>query len=319
MYDLEVSGHPSFTVNGFLVHNCKEAAWHAVRSTLTATRGPVRIIGNVKGRRNWAYALARRAEAGAPHMRYSKITAVDAVAAGVLAQAEIDDARATLPEHVFRELYLAEPSDDGGNPFGLSHIAACAMPAGWLSPHLPVAWGVDLAKSTDWTVCIGLDDAGDVCRYERWQGPWELTIARIKALVGDAPALVDATGVGDPVLEALQMRVDQVDTRDVSNGLGRAPQVVIIPAAAGGNFEGLKFTQQSKQDLMKGLAVAIQQRQIRYADGVIRQELDAFEYQYTATGVRYSAPEGLHDDTVVALGLARQKWIHRPARPSILW
>ena len=30
----------------------REEAWHAIRSTLTATRGPVRIIGNVKGRRN---------------------------------------------------------------------------------------------------------------------------------------------------------------------------------------------------------------------------------------------------------------------------
>ena len=44
----------------------REEAWHAIRSTLTATRGPVRIIGNVKGRRNWAYALARRAEGGEP-------------------------------------------------------------------------------------------------------------------------------------------------------------------------------------------------------------------------------------------------------------
>jgi hypothetical protein len=37
---------------------CKDEAWHAVRTTLTQTRGPVRIIGNVKGRRNWAYQLA---------------------------------------------------------------------------------------------------------------------------------------------------------------------------------------------------------------------------------------------------------------------
>ena len=42
----------------------REEAWHAIRSTLTATRGPIRIIGNVKGRRNWAYQLARRAEGG---------------------------------------------------------------------------------------------------------------------------------------------------------------------------------------------------------------------------------------------------------------
>jgi phage terminase large subunit-like protein len=93
----------------------KEESWHALRSTLTATRGPVRIIGNVKGRRNWAYKLARRAEAGEPDTHYARITAHDAVDAGVLDAEEIRDAETTLPEHVFRELYLAEPSDDDGD------------------------------------------------------------------------------------------------------------------------------------------------------------------------------------------------------------
>ena len=40
----------------------REESWHAVRSTLTATRGPVRIIGNVRGRRNWVHRLAQRAQ-----------------------------------------------------------------------------------------------------------------------------------------------------------------------------------------------------------------------------------------------------------------
>lgn len=96
---------------------CKEEAWHAVRSTLTATRGPIRVIGNVRGRKNWAYRLGREAEAGAPDMHYAKITAVDAVEAGILDAAEVEDARARLPEPVFRELYMAEPSEEGYSPF----------------------------------------------------------------------------------------------------------------------------------------------------------------------------------------------------------
>jgi hypothetical protein len=39
---------------------------------------------------------------------------------------------------------------------------------------------------------------------------------------------------------------------------------------------------------------------------VIVAELEEFGYEYTRTGVRYSAPEGLHDDTVCALALAVQ-------------
>lgn len=47
----------------------REAAWTAVRSTLSTTRGPARIIGNVKGRGNWFYKLCRRAEAGESTLR----------------------------------------------------------------------------------------------------------------------------------------------------------------------------------------------------------------------------------------------------------
>jgi len=119
---------------------CKEDAWHAVRTTLTATTGPIRIIGNVRGRKNWAYRMARKAESGEPGMSYAKITARDAVGAGILEDAEIEDARRTLPDSVFRELYLAEPSDDGGNPFGIDAIRQCVN---GLSDGSPVVWGWD--------------------------------------------------------------------------------------------------------------------------------------------------------------------------------
>ncbi len=100
---------------------CREESWHAVRSTLTATRGPIRVIGNVKGRKNWAYQMAMRAQAGEKDMAFFRITAYDAVEGGVLAADEIDDAQRVLPEAVFKELYLAEASDDEGNPTSGDH------------------------------------------------------------------------------------------------------------------------------------------------------------------------------------------------------
>jgi hypothetical protein len=127
----------------------KTEAWHAVRSTLTKTRGPIRIIGNVKGRKNWFYNLARHGEAGHPNIAYHKLTCWDAVEAGVLDPEEIKAAQAELPERIFNELYMAEPSDDEGNPFGHAAIEACIAP---LSSELPVAWGWDLARKQDWTV-----------------------------------------------------------------------------------------------------------------------------------------------------------------------
>jgi hypothetical protein len=260
---------------------CKEESWYAVRSTLTATKGPIRIIGNVKGRKNWAFKLARRAESGAANMSYAKITAYDAVDAGVLDQAEIDDAKATLPEDVFNELYLAIPTEDGSNPFGISAIQACVAD---LSNQNPVCWGIDLAKSHDYTVVVGLDASGTVCRFERYQKPWNDTVRDIRTSVKEQ-ALVDSTGVGDAVLESLQ------DGRN--------------------NFEGFKFTSTSKQQLMEGLRLAIQQQDVRFPDGVIVSELESFEFTYTRTGVRYSAPEGEFDDCVCALALAVLQYKNR--------
>jgi len=253
---------------------CREDAWHAVRSTLTKTQGPVRIIGNVKGRKNWFYRISRLAESGEPNYCYQKITALDAVEAGVLPAEEIEDARRALPENIFKELYLAEPSDDGGNPFGLKAIEEITGP---MSDSEPVIFGVDLAKSVDYTSIIGLDAEGRVCRFDRFQAPWDITRDRISAMIGQVRTLADSTGVGDPIVEDLQKT---------------------------GNVEGVKFTSQSKQQMMEGLSLAIQKREIMIPDGVIKNELESFEYEYTRTGVRYSAPSGLHDDCVCALALA---------------
>jgi hypothetical protein len=260
---------------------CKEESWHAVRSTLTATRGPVKIIGNVRGRKNWAYKLAQRAKAGEQNMAHFKLTAYDAVEGGILDAAEVEDAKRTLPESVFKELYLAEPSDDGGNPFGLKAIAACVRNG--LAPGPVAAWGVDLAKSIDWTVACGLNDNGGVCVLERWQADWEQTTRRLIGMLGYAPALVDQTGVGAPVVEQLQ--------------------------AACAGVEGFVFTPRSKQELMGGLAVGIQQHEVEFPEGWLRSELESFEFEYKPSGVVYSAPEGMHDDGVCALSLARRKLV----------
>ena len=257
----------------------REESWWAIRSTITATRGPVRIIGNVKGRKNWAYRMARRAEAGEPGYHYSKITAYDAADAGILEYAEIEDAKRQLPEHIFRELYLAEPGKDEGNPFGIEAIRSCTVPEDEMSTDRPVSWGWDLAKSVDYTVGIALDKPGDVCRFHRFKSDWEFTVQSVRQRTKRIAAFVDSTGVGDPIVERLRRE-------------------------GGRNFRGYKFTAASKQQLMERLAVAIQNHEIRFPDGPIVNELESFEYTYNASGVRYSAPDGLHDDCVIALGLA---------------
>ncbi|SRR6266566_691822 len=253
----------------------RDEAWHALRSTLTATRGPVRLIGNVKGRKNWFYALCRRAEGGAPNMHYAKLTWKDAVEAGVLQLAEVEDAKAQLPESVFQELYAAEPSEDGGNPFGIQHIDQCTAP---LSKKAPKIWGWDLARAHDYTVGIALDDEGYVCRLERWHEDWEPTMLKIQAHISNTPAWIEQNGVGDAPVQLLQK--------------GHS------------NIHGFLTTAPSKQAIMERLAVAIQQHDVHFPEGILASELRSFEFESTRTGVRYSAPEGCFDDCVMALAIA---------------
>lgn len=258
---------------------CKEDVWTAIRTTITATNGKVKFIGNVRGK-GWGYKLALRAKQDKTGVyEYHKITALDAVEAGLLSQEEIDQAKTDLPEAVFNELYLAEAQDAGTNPFGFKYIDNCISELSMLNA---TSYGIDLAKSTDYTVIIGLDDNCEVCYFERFQNGWEETKARIRRLPKNIPIRCDSTGVGDPIVEDLQ---DDFPL-----------------------LEGFHFSSKRKQQIMEGLATAIQQNQIRFPEGFIEDELKAFEYEVTRTGVKYSAPSGIHDDCVCALALALSCW-----------
>jgi hypothetical protein len=264
----------------------REAAWIALRTTLTATKAPCKFIGNVKGKGNWGYRLGLKARAGEPGYEYFKITAYDAVKAGILDAEEIEQAKRDLPEHAFRELYLAEALDDMANPFGLKFIEACIKP---MSDSIPCCYGVDLAKSVDWTVIIGLDDNGDICFFERWQSDWAQTRRRLIQTIGSTPAFIDSTGVGDPIVEDIKRECYAV--------------------------EPYFFTSSSKQKIMEGLVIAVQNKEISLLDGMMKEEMESFEYEYTRTGVKYRAPEGMHDDIVCALALANAMKSNRPGPP----
>lgn len=251
----------------------KEAAWIALRTTLTATKAPCKFIGNVKGKKNWGYKLGVKARAGEPNWEYFRFNAEDAIREGILDPEEIAQAKRDLPHDAFMELYMAEALNDQSNPFGMDYIKkAVSVPRG-----TSICYGVDLAKSVDWTVVTGLDSEGRVASFDRWQSDWGQTKRRIKEIVGGYPALVDSTGIGDAIVEDLQ--------KD-------------------GSYEGYVFTSKSKQILMEGLAAAIQGGTVTILPGVMQDELESFEFEYSRTGVKYSAPAGMHDDCVCSLALA---------------
>lgn len=286
----------------------REESWLALRSTLTATNGPVRIIGNVKGRKNWFYTLARAAEAGEQDMAYHRITAWDAVEAGVLKREEIEaslrDFKRLGREGAWKQLYLAEAGEDGDNPFGLEAIRSCLVPN--FSTERSYAAGVDLAGrgavnlnpasdtiDRDYTAIVMFDRDGYATEITRFRKPHTETEEEIAQVVGRTNALVDSTGTGDAIVERLQRRGNM-------------------------RVDGFTFTTKSRQDLLEGLALAIGEEGIHFPDGPLRSELESFEFEYTRTGVRYVAPPGMHDDLVFAAALAVKKlpWKRKSKAPA---
>ena len=145
-----------------------------------------------------------------------------------------------------------------------------------------ICYGIDLAKSVDWTVLTGLNKDGVLIYFDRFQNGWELTKKKILAVVGDTPTLVDSTGVGDPILESLQK--DRPHT-----------------------IEGYKYSNSTKVHLVETLAVAIQQSEITIPSNieVLIEELESFETQKTKkTGaITYNAAGSGHDDCVNSLAM----------------
>jgi hypothetical protein len=253
------------------IPNLEDGWLNSIRPTLTDYKGRAIFLSTPKGK-NFFYSLFLKG--GEPDWESFRFSTYDNP---YIDKGEIDDARTQLPEVVFEQEYMANPAENSSNPFGSSYIKQCTFP---ISQESPIVYGVDLAKAVDWTVIIGLDRNGSVCHFDRFQKDWRQTKQTILSL-NKAPILIDSTGVGDPIFEDLQRE-----------GLA---------------INGFKFSSTSKQQLMEGLSSAIQQRKITYPEGNIVNELEVFEYQYTATGVRYSAPPGFHDDCVMSLALA---WHH---------
>lgn len=265
-----------------------EAAWvkdlftawtQAVRPTLADMEGDAWFMSTPRGKNGFYDLYLKGVQGEKDWMSWQMSTYTNPY----IKESEIEAAKHDLPELAFSQEWLAEFNDNVANPFGMPYIDQCTYP---LSNLPAVCFGIDLAKSHDWTVIIGLDKNGAVCHLERFQMPWRETLQAIKELP-QVPIKVDSTGVGDPIVEDFQR--------------------------LRGNVLGFKFNQNSKQQIMEGLAAAIQQRKITFPKGDITTELSNFEYEYTRTGVRYSSQRG-HDDCVCALALA---WdLHKTAVTS---
>ena len=254
------------------IPNLQEGWNNSIRPTLTDYKGRAIFLSTPKGK-NFFYSLYMKSDE--PDWESFKFTTYDNPH---IDATEIDAAKIQLPHSVFEQEYMANPMENAANPFGSEHINKCTKE---LSRQPTDYYGIDLAKSVDWTVIIGMDRQGNTTEAHRFQKDWLQTKQSIIEICHkNKPIVIDSTGVGDAIVEDLQKHFN--------------------------SMHGFKYTATSKQQLMESLASSIHKGEISFPHGVVKDELEIFEYVFTSTGVKYSAPQGFHDDCVNALALANK-------------
>ena len=274
-----------------IIRNLKEVWEQSIRATLTDYRGGAWFLGTPKGAGSYFNTLFSKGQSDDPEDSEWASFRRGTIHNPFIDPNEIAAAERELPTDVFNQEYRGIPAEDGGNPFGLDVVRRYYRPNMVIRDRVPWVFGVDLASKHDFTWIIGCNRQGQVVISERFQFDWPTTRKRILQVCGRVPTLVDSTGPGDPVMDELK--------------------------AARGNFEGFKFSATSKQMIMVGLRNDLQLGEIEYDDERLFMELAAFCYEFKEGRVIFNAPQGLHDDGVCALALARQLVRQGPMRGAL--
>ena len=278
----------------------KPAIWEShLSQRLLDKHGWALLISTPRGR-GWFYEMFRRGQGEDPDYESWNSPSWENP---LLDRAAIEAERGRLPERVFAQEYGARFVEGSGAVF--RKVRECAT-ATWQPPKQGENYwaGLDLAKVEDFTVLVIIDKDARVVAVERFNRvDWSVQVQRIETACtryNHARILVDSTGAGEPVYEALRH--------------------------AGCDAEAYPFTMKSKSALIDNLAMMLEKGTIAlpkpelWPIGI--DELEGFEYSITDNGhVRSNAPSGGHDDCVIATALAawQRQESRRVVHPDITW
>lgn len=193
-----------------------------------------------------------------------------------------------VPERIFRQEYLAEFVMDGSGAFRNVEACSVATPQEKAIPGHRYALGVDFAKVNDFTSIKVIDATTNEhvagTRFNMLE--YRFQVGRLKAMCERFPPdviVAEANAMGEPMVEHL-----------LAEGLPVLP---------------FHTNNASKAEIIEGLGLAFERERIKILpkalDPNLRLELDAFKPSRTESGlIKYGAPEGKHDDDVMALALA---------------
>jgi hypothetical protein len=258
-------------------------AWQAIlRPTLADLRGDMWALSTPKGRNTFWQMWAWGQDPGQPEWRSWQMPTA---ANPYIAASEIEAMRRDMPERTFAQEVLATFLEDAGGVFrNVQAAASAAGQAGPIAGHQYVV-GVDWAKSHDFTVFATLDlTLNEMASLERFnQIDYEIQVGRLQALVDrfrPQALVVERNSIGEPLIERLSR-------------MGMPVQPFLT-------------TNSTKAAVIEGLALALERQELAILDdGQLVAELQAYEQERLPSGLwRFGAPEGMHDDCVMALALA---------------
>ncbi len=258
-----------------------EAAWTEVlRATVLVKGKKVLLISTPKGK-NHFYNLFNLDGVNDQYKSF-RMSSYDNP---LINPSEIDDARLTLPDHVFKQEYLAEFLDGGAGIFTPkfeTHTGGSQFFA-----------GVDLGRADDYSVISIFNEVGQQVYIERWRhDSWSNISAKIAAKINEynAATLVEVNSIGDAIMEQIQSKCHS--PLDVN------PFVT---------------TNKSKNDAIESLAVATQQAEATFLPvDWLQKEFDVFTFEYNPKSrtIKYGAPYGFHDDGIMATAIAWHSFKH---------
>jgi hypothetical protein len=275
----------------------------SVWTTLTRTRGKLRIISTPKGR-NWFYDEWLKGwdgddgQSGDADLRKKfpefKSFKLPTHTNPLVPRQSIIEAKRTLPEDVFRQEYLAEFLDESAGVF--RNIRAC-MTGQWLdSPKRGAHYimGIDWAKKNDYTVFCFADRATrEIVHIQRHNGvEWNSNInMAFKAAKewNNAQIYMDSTGVGDVPFDELRSIYPHVHGYSISTNASKKALIEKMQFSLEKNLIILPKADSTKRPEPK----------------ILHKELSMYGYEVAKNGMlKYSAPEGYFDDCVIAACLA---------------
>ena len=258
----------------------KEAWTEALRPALSDRLGKALFISTPKSR-NWFWEHYQKGISG--EEGWASFTFPTSANPYIL-PSEIEAARRDLPEMIFRQEYLAEFINQDGSVFRRVQEAAVLEPTEPTRGRQYIA-GVDVASSVDYTVVTILDsETKDMVYLDRFNRvDYPVLIDRLAAVYEKwdlFSMVIEANSIGRPVIDHMLER-----------GLG------VIPFTT---------TSATKQKIIQDLQSAFEHGTIRIINNpILVGELLSFESKRNNSGsFSYSAPEGMHDDTVMSLAIA---------------